>query len=205
MRTETQKRNNRFKDENYTLSNFQNEIFVECPNCSKRATVTKETPFSYYSERTISCPNCHFSQKGRKQNYRVELNCNCSNCSKEINLIIPSVNEKKEKIAIKCKNCGKTQEYAPRNIAQEWIYRSNGKPSDDYFGLPLWISSNFKDYIFWAYNYEHLNYLKLYISAEIRESNNRTHWTMIEKLPVWMSSAKNREKLMKIIKELEIK
>lgn len=205
MTTVSEKTNNRFKDENYTLNNFQNEIFVECPKCSKRAIIRKETPYSYFSERILSCPNCHYSQKGRKKTFRVELKCNCSNCSEEIELLIPNVIEKKEKIAIKCKKCGITQDYEPRNIAQEWVYTENGKATDDYFGLPLWITSNFKENIFWAYNYEHLNYLKNYISAEIRESNNRTHWTMIEKLPVWMSSSKNREKLLKIIKELEVK
>jgi len=205
MTTETEKTNSRFRDENFTLNNFQNEIFVECPKCSKRAMVQKETPYSYFSERILSCPNCHYSQKGRKQTFRVELKCNCSNCAEEIELLIPKVNEKKEKIAIKCKNCGITQDYEPRNIVQEWIYTDNEKATDDYFGLSLWINSNFKEKVFWAYNYEHLNYLKKYISAEIRESNNRTHWTMMEKLPVWMSSSKNREKLLKIIKELEIK
>ena len=205
MTTETSNNDNRFKDENYTLNNFQNEIFVECPKCSKRAVVKKETPYSYWSERVLSCPNCHYSQRGRKETYRVELKCNCSNCAVEINLTIPNVNEKKEKIAVKCKNCGITQDYEPRNISQEWLFSSKGKETESYFGLPLWISSNFKNYTFWAFNYEHLEYLKSYISAELRERNNRTHWTMVEKLPVWMTSSKNRDKLIKVIKELEIK
>lgn len=45
MKTETENNDNRFKDENYTLNNFQNEIFVECPKCSKRATIKKTLPF----------------------------------------------------------------------------------------------------------------------------------------------------------------
>ncbi len=45
---------NRFKDENYTIYNFQNEIFVECPKCSKRAILKKETPNApWWSERIL--------------------------------------------------------------------------------------------------------------------------------------------------------
>src|SRR5690606_15588860 len=117
----------------------------------------------------------------------------------------PHVNKKKEKIAVKCKSCGITQKYEPRNISEEWVFSNNSKPCEYHFGLPLWLSSNFRSNHLWAFNYEHLEYLKKYISANLRERNNRTHWTMVEKLPVWMTSSKNRDKLIKIIKELEVK
>lgn len=133
------------------------------------------------------------------------MKCNCSNCAVELNLTIPNVNEKKGKIAIKCKSCGVTQDYEPRNIPQEWLYSNKGKVNENYFGLPLWINSNFRNYTFWAFNYEHLEYLKKYISADLRERNNRAHWTMVEKLPDWIKSSKNREKLIKLINELETK
>ena len=205
MKSENINTNNRFKDKNYTLSKFFNEIYVECPKCNKRAIIKKETSDSYFSERILTCPNCYFSKKGRKETFRVELQCNCSNCNSKINLTIPYVNEKKEKIAIRCKTCGITQDYKPRNISQEWMFENSGKVIENYFGLPLWINSSFRNYTFWAFNYEHLEYLKGYISADLRERNNRTHWTMVEKLPDWMKSSKNREKLIKLINELEIK
>ena len=205
MANETQNNGSRFKDGNFTLYNFKNNVFVVCPKCTLRAIVKSESSSPRLAEKILSCPNCHFSKHGRKETYRVELNCNCSNCSAEINLTIPIVNEKKELISVNCKSCGITQNYKPRNIAQEWMYSSNGEAVEDYFGLPLWISSNFKGFTFWAYNYEHLEYLKKYISADLRERNNRTFWTMVEKLPTWMKSSKNREKLIKLIDDLERK
>lgn len=205
MTTEGHKNIKRFKDENYTIHNFQNIIFIECPKCSKRAIIKKVTPNSYWSERIINCTNCHFSQKGRKESFKVELNCNCSNCSAEINITIPKVNIKKENISVKCKSCEITQNYEPKNIPQEWIYLNNDTKNENYFGLPLWLNTNFKDFNFWAFNYEHLEYLKNYISADLRERNNSTYSTMVEKLPNWMKSSKNRGKLMKIIESLEIK
>ncbi|MFI2741487.1 hypothetical protein ACG2LH_01995 [Zhouia sp. PK063] len=167
--------------------------------------ITNDKPESFFSQRTLKCPNCFHSEKGRKETYLVELNCYCSHCATELNINIPNVNEKKENIAIKCPNCGETENYKPRNVKRQWTYPETEKPSDSYFGLPLWLTKNFRGNIFWAFNYDHLEYLKDYISADLREKNGRTHWTMVEKLPDWMKSGKNREKILKLINELEKK
>ncbi len=196
---------NRFQDKNISIYHFEDEIFVECPKCEKRAIITKDNPKSYFSQRTLKCPNCFHSQNGRKESYAIELKCHCSHCASELKVEMPNVNEKKETIAVKCSSCGKTENYSPRNIAQEWKYESTGKPSENYFGLPLWLTETFRGNNFWAFNYDHLEYLKQYISAELREKNGRTHWTMVEKLPDWMKSGKNRDKIVKLITELERK
>ena len=120
-------------------------------------------------------------------------------------IAIPIVNKKKETIAVKCEKCGNTENYRTRNIPQEWKFESDGQPCDSYFGLPLWLIDNFRGNIFWALNYDHLEYLKNYITADIRERNNRIGWTMVEKLPEWMKSGKNRIKLTKVITDLEKK
>ncbi len=195
----------RFQDKNVNVYHFEDEIFVECPKCEKRAIVTKDNPKSSFSKRTLKCPSCFHSQKGRKESYTIQLKCHCSYCASELEVMISNVNEKKETIAVKCPNCGQTENYSPRNVIQEWKYKSTGKPSESYFGLPLWLTDNFRGEFFWAFNYDHLEYLKKYISAELREKNGRTHWTMVEKLPGWMKSGKNREKILKLIIELEKK
>lgn len=196
---------NRFQDKNIILYHFEDEVFVECPKCKKRAVITKDHPKPYDSQRTLKCPNCSHIQKGRKTSFDIELRCLCPNCTFEMKIDIPDVNKKKETIAVKCKNCGTTENYTPKNIAQEWKYSNPGQPSDSYFGLPLWLVENFRDNNFWALNYEHLSYLKEYISAQLREKNNRLHWTMVEKLPDWMKAGKNRDKIIKLITILERK
>ena len=80
---------------------------------------------------------------------------------------------------------------------------SNGK--DPHFGYEYWLLKNIKGNSFWALNYEHLDYLKRYIQAKIRERDNRSHWTMVEKLPKFIKSAKNRIELIKCIENLEKK
>ncbi|MEP1489910.1 MAG: hypothetical protein ABJK28_15930 [Algibacter sp.] len=196
---------NRFQDKNISVSYFENEIFVECPKCEKRAVITKDEPKSFLSQRTLKCLNCFYSQKGKKESYKVELNCYCSHCASELKVIIPDVNEKKELIAVKCSNCGETENYPPRNVEQQWMCQDIGKPSDGYFGLPLWLTESFRGNNFWALNYQHLEYLKEYISAELRERNGRVQWTLVEKLPDWMKSRKNRDKIVKLITDLERK
>lgn len=196
---------NRFQDKNISLYYFENEIFVKCPKCQKRAVVAKDNPHSYYSSRTLKCVNCFYIQKGRKKTFDIALRCFCPNCTFQLKIDITDVKEKKETIAIKCTNCGATESYAPKNMVQEWQYSNPGEPSDSYFGLSLWLVEKFRGNLLWALNYQHLQYLKEYIAATLREKNNRTHWTMVEKLPDWMKSGKNRDKLIKLINELEKK
>ncbi|UGU15961.1 hypothetical protein LS482_20065 [Sinomicrobium kalidii] len=196
---------NRFQDKNIGIYHFDNKIIVECPKCRKRAIVTKDEPNKWLSQRTLKCMNCFYTQKGRKIYYQIELKRNCVECGNEINITIPNVNEQKETIIVKCKNCGDTQIHKPRNIEQVWRFLNIGKPTEMYFGLPLWLTDNFKGHNFWALNYEHLTYLKEYISASLRERNGRTGWTIVEKLPDWIKSAKNRDKLLKVIEKLERK
>lgn len=195
----------RFQDENLRLSYFDDEVLVVCPKCTKRATITKEEPLSYFSKRILKCSNCFYQQEGRKTSFSVELNCHCANCAAEIKVSFQNMKEKKDKIAVRCTACGETESYEPRNTEQEWIYKNAGHPSDSYFGLPLWLTHNFRGNNFWAYNYKHLNYLKEYIAADLREKNGRLGFTMVEKLPDWIKSAKNRDKLTKLISELELK
>ena len=195
----------RFQDENLHVSYFEDEVFVVCPMCTKRAIITKENPNSYSSKSILKCPNCFYQQDGRRESFAVELNCNCANCAAEIKVSLQNVKEKKDKIAVRCTNCGETESYEPRNIEQQWLYKNDGAPSDNYFGLPLWLTRNFRGNNLWAYNYKHLDYLKQYIAADLREKNGRLGWTMVEKLPDWMKSAKNRDKLSKLISELELK
>ena len=74
-----------------------------------------------------------------------------------------------------------------------------------FFGAELWLQAAFKNEVFWAYNDRHLDYLQHYIGAGLREHKNRTHFTMLEKLPKFMQLAKHREGLLKLIRKLKEK
>ncbi len=74
-----------------------------------------------------------------------------------------------------------------------------------YFDAELWYTAPFKSEEFVAFNREHLDYLEAYISATLREHKDRTHFTLLEKLPRFYHEAKNRDALLKLISKLKIK
>ena len=78
-------------------------------------------------------------------------------------------------------------------------------PANAFFNAALWLQTSFKNELFYAYNDRHLEYLERYISAVLREHKDRSHFTLLEKLPKFYHEAKNREGLLKIISKLKNK
>ena len=54
-------------------------------------------------------------------------------------------------------------------------------------------------------NLEHLNEIEKYVSAELRKRHLGDYRSMVEKLPRWISSKKNRDDLLKTIGKLKTK
>jgi predicted RNA-binding Zn-ribbon protein involved in translation (DUF1610 family) len=143
---------NRFQDQNFRLSEFQNEVWVVCPKCSKKA--------------------------------------------------IAKVDYEAKKARLICDSCGYNKEIETSSsilgLKGNWQTAAN-----TYFDAELWLKTPFKNEVFWAYNDQHLLYLEQYISAKLREHKDRTHFTLLEKLPKFYHEAKNREALLKIIEKLK--
>ena len=193
----------RFKDQGNTIFGYLNNILVHCPKCSKRAAITKKEK-NFWGDIELKCPNCHFYQKNRIEAYDQEIKFFCSNCAERVKSYVENVKIKKELIKIKCPSCKTTNSHKPRYIKKEWIYRSDNN-GDPFLNLPLWLSSKVKENTFWAYNYDHLKYLKGYIKAKLRVRHNGAYSSMVERLPSWIKSEKNRDQLIKQIEKLEIK
>lgn len=127
----------------------------------------------------------------------------------------------KETARLTCINCGYSKEIPTRYSYAHVEKRQSGKSDEPhsiepktyqlitaahiYFNAELWLQAPFKEHVFWAYNHKHLNYLKRYIAASLRESADRSHYTLVEKLPKFIQAAGNRQALLKIIEQLEKK
>jgi hypothetical protein len=75
-----------------------------------------------------------------------------------------------------------------------------------YFNAQFWLQLPFRSKeVFFGYNAAHPAYLEQYIAAGIREHQNRTHFTLLEKLPRFYHEAKNRKALLKLIQKLKEK
>lgn len=105
-----------------------------------------------------------------------------------------------------CSHCVLAQQSKP---ASRW-----GGPVDPWFSLPLWIQTRFGNQTLWAYNARHLSVLADFVSAEHRERGptpvcpggpRMSTMSMIEKLPHWMKSRKNRDRLLRSMEALEAK
>ncbi|WP_372352769.1 hypothetical protein [Streptomyces sp. KL116D] len=99
-----------------------------------------------------------------------------------------------------CRACGLTRDAAGRGYR---LFRGSGEATDPYFGLPLWLQAETRHGWLWAYNPEHLELLRQFVQAPLRE---RAPWdapvtkmTVVARLPTWIKSAKNRGEVLRAI------
>ncbi len=191
----------RFQDENLTLQTFSRQILVQCPQCQKMA----EVKCGENGTAKLACRNCSLVKSNHPVRYQMHLKRNCPKCGELFQLDLDNLEKKEEKIKVTCSNCRDVQVYEPIYMEYRVISQGFGAGKDNFFGCELWLQTDFRGNVFWANNAEHLAYLKKYIQAKIRERNNRKGFTLVEKLPTFIKSAKNREALLKEIIKLEKK
>lgn len=134
----------------------------------------------------------------RRSDFYKEVWVVCTSCAKKA---IATVDFETKKARLLCANCGYNKEISTLT----YRYTSAALPANWYFGAEQWLKAPFRNEVFWAYNDKHLEYLERYISATLREHKDRTHFTLLEKLPKFYHEAKNREGLLKIISKLKSK
>ncbi|BCL21666.1 hypothetical protein ACPCBX_24450 [Streptomyces tuirus] len=99
-----------------------------------------------------------------------------------------------------CRACGLSRDAAGGGFR---LFGGRGEATDPYFGLPLWLQAETRHGWLWAYNPEHLELLRQFVRAPLRE---RTPWdarvkkmTVVARLPSWIKSAKNRGEVLRAI------
>lgn len=191
----------RFQDKNLVLSSFAKRIAVCCPNCHEKAEVEKQ---SCCYRGQLRCPNCHYQAVQGPELFDLSLQVYCNECAHRITVEIPGVKAKKLAIKVTCPTCGNVESYKP-TYSLSSLYTKRDDFTDPFFGLPLWYQESYKSNVLWAYNAEHLLYLEEYVGAKLRERNGRISMTMVERLPSFIKSAKNREEILKLIERMRQK
>lgn len=150
---------------------------------------------------------------------KFDILVSCPNCSKQAlvksdNFSFRNTDESNVKVI--CINCGYNKRLLekPSSI----LHSSNektiagrhyviGGAIDPFFYLPLWLTTDFEKNTLWAYNFEHLDFLRGHIEAKLRERNGQepVNKSLGSRLPKWMTSKKNREIILKRISELQNK
>jgi endogenous inhibitor of DNA gyrase (YacG/DUF329 family) len=182
-----------------------NEFLVECPKCKKAAVVQIDETHVPHTGK-LTCMNCFHAETTEDLiRYNAIVKRSCDHCGKPIHITIPNQKLKSEQISVPCPHCGTTRVYQPRNEEYRIVYKSSDSPSDTMFNLPLWLQIEVKDNLFWAYNKKHLQDIKRYVQAKLRERQTLEFTTMVERLPKFIKEAKNRDAILKAIERLERK
>ena len=192
---------------NTSLWNFTKKIYGKCPKCEKETIVKADYKYIYrIEEARVQCLNCAFYEDWNSEKiYGTAVGKAkqpCPNCgAKWLTAEIRNKNAKplKDHAEVSCEVCGKISRMS-LNWHQECL---EGKPFDPYFKYPLWLQTECAGEILWAFNEKHLSYLKSYVEADLREDDGRKSWSIISRLPKWITSAKNRQNVLKAIAKLE--
>ena len=141
-------------------------------------------------------------QNRRLTHFEKEVWVVCPQCAKQA---VTQLQEANKEARLNCKHCGYSKQKTMLVEYKEGKYAKLKQPAHAYFKVELWYKASFKKDVFWAYNPVHLAYLEDYISAKLREHKDRSHFTLLEKLPKFYHEAKNREGLLKVIEKLKVK
>ncbi|MFH6935500.1 hypothetical protein [Flavobacterium sp. FlaQc-30] len=198
----------RFQDENKWLGNFYNEIFVKCPKCESSAIVKsipkKNCECGKCITMTFECKHCFCKMDEPIYQYVAYGKEYCNNCFEKFEYKSQPLKEKPLMYKTKCPNCNfqeewKTKAYRVRKESKQ----DDGLVKECWYNLPLWFQKEVGDNIFWAYNQDHIDYLERYIQADLRERNSKVNYSssLVARLPQFVKAAKNREKLLKILRK----
>ncbi|GEC05780.1 hypothetical protein SSP24_34350 [Streptomyces spinoverrucosus] len=82
-----------------------------------------------------------------------------------------------------------------------------GQPATDpYFGLPLWLQVETRHGWLWAYNLEHLDVIRRFVQASLRERapsyETGPRMTLVARLPAWIKRAKNRDEMLRAVSRI---
>ncbi|UUF12691.1 MULTISPECIES: hypothetical protein [Flavobacterium] len=198
----------RFQDENKWLRNFDDEISVKCPKCESKSAIIKKLKDDCKCGRCKSmyfeCKQCFSKSKPPIFKYVAYGKIYCSKCFEKFEFESRAFKIKPLIYKTRCPHCNFQEEVKPKiNEIKIESKLDDGLVRDTWYNLPLWFQKEIDGNIFWAYNQDHIDYLERYIQAGLRERNSKVNYTssLVAHLPQFVKAAKNREKLLKILKK----
>ena len=194
---------NRFRDNGKYNVEFQKCIAVTCPVCQKMASVLSDGKVWRPCNTKLFCENCRLVEtKGNNRWYGPMIGLvkrRCYQCGRRLKKNIKGPKHSYQYNLV-CPGCG-------CEMLEPIVWTRQFKPTacDPHFGLRLWFVGSVKGNEFWAYNREHLAFLKNYVSAKVRVREPNLNSSLVSRLPTWMLSAKNRQAVIREISKLERK
>ncbi len=188
----------------YSVDNvLSSGLNVKCPKCHGFGIVTanKDTAF-------FRCTNCGHTEEKDRRIYRYEVHNQCKCCGQYYRADIQDVDKQRfQVLRIACPFCGTVMAGKVHKTAEVFSHIGEIKDGkESYFGLELWFLTSFRGKLVWALNREHLAYLTGYLSAGLREKPfSVAGKAQADHLPVFMKTAKNRGRILRLLKDMQKK
>lgn len=187
----------RFQDRKQYLWTMSQRVLVECPHCRSRAIVLRKGP-------SFTCGSCGYNQRGTGEGWagmaKATVKRKCGRCGRILAKTVRRAAPHPCKLGVTCPGCSYTN-YIP----VIWRPDPKNEPCDPHFGYRLWLQTRCVGEILWAYNEEHLAFLRGYVGADLREREPNANATLASRLPKWLQSAKNRDGVLRAVRRLEAK
>ncbi len=189
----------------YTYSVYsalKSELNVKCPKCHGFGVVTVGEDAAFFR-----CTNCGYTEEKDRTIYRYDVHNQCKSCGRYYRVDIQDADKQHFHVLhVACPFCGTVMPGKVHKTAEaffHWGEIENG--CDPFFGLELWFLSTFQNKPVWALNREHLAYLIDYLNAGLREkpAGYGVMRTQADHLPTFMKTAKNRERIVKLLKDMQ--
>lgn len=195
----------RFVDQGFTLLHWANQIEVICPGCGETGLV-KGNPKWRHWQGTFVCPHCAKQMKTGEDHWQGPVLATaqrpCQACGHKwvrFEKRYPHLdNACHVTEQASCPQCHAS------NDMELNFYRASPEHEDidPYFGLTLALREETPFGVVWAYNATHLDALRSYVTAKLRE-NSYWKWSYFVRLPAWIKSAKHRDTVLQAIARLQ--
>ncbi len=187
---------------NSTSAAFSTGIAVKCPKCQGLGVVKTDGYRAYFK-----CPNCATALTKERTNYRCDVHNQCPKCGRYYRVDIDEESKQHfPALRVACPFCGHMTAGKVHRTRQGFTYYSevqNGR--EPFFGFELWFLAYLGRKAVWALNREHLNYLIDYLSADLRQkpAGYFSQHAQADHLPTFMKTAKNRERIVKLLQGMQ--
>jgi len=186
----------RFHDGGTRLDEFVRVVDVVCPSCGGHGVV--RAPSADVRARVV-CHECSFVAVEDASGWLGPITGvvvrRCPSCGERLERRVDGPRHDHPVRLVS--TCGWTVD-APLHWEP---VRAEG--TDPFFGLDLWWRAPFRDEVLWAYNAEHLAFLKAYVAATVRDREPKQNSSLVSRLPKWIKSAKHRDDLLATITKLQ--
>jgi len=195
----------KFKVDSYTwgrLSATQGFACVVCPNCSEMGSVASNENNYYFK-----CHSCVKRTKVPRYKSEFVVKGKCEPCASYFRTTVEENLKHFKALRVNCPRCktladaSTVQKLSPVRVS---YYQEIIQGKERFTGYPLYFLDTLDGEPIWALNREHLEYLISYIEADLRiESWGKygQSWA----IPKFMKLAKNRDKVLKILKRMQAK